>query len=437
MRVVATGWLIAASLLSWAAAAEPALRVEAEFRHYPQLPEPREGGSLALGLASTWQDDSGDWQAVGELFGRWDGNDAARTHADIREAYLQWLGEGREASIGLRQQVWGVVESRHLVDILNQTDFVEDLESEHKLGQPLLQLALESEDRGRLDAFLLPYFRERTFPGPRGQPRVPIPIDESLTRYESPRGRRHLDTALRYQHRWGGLDWGLSWFSGTAREPTLPICLRQGSGFEGTEEGPRCDLVGLDQQGTALTPLLQQLGLAPSDEQARAEVIRNLLVIPVYPQLEQLSLDALWALDRWALKLEALQRRREGERSTAWVAGVEYFIGNALGSGWNLGLVGERLRDDRDDLLSTRFDDEWFAGLRVGFNDRRSSSLLLGLLADARGRDRVLQLEAQTRPAPGFRLSMTLRSFDRVPGDELTGFLRNEDGLQLRLERFF
>ena len=69
---------------------------------------------------------------------------------------------------------WGVTELRHLVDIINQTDLVENLDGEQKLGQPMVQLTL-LKDWGTLDFFAMPYFRERTFTGPDGRPRPRSP----------------------------------------------------------------------------------------------------------------------------------------------------------------------------------------------------------------------------------------------------------------------
>ena len=44
--------------------------------------------------------------------------------------------------LGLRKVYWGVTESQHLVDVINQTEGVENLDGEDKLGQPMLNLAL-------------------------------------------------------------------------------------------------------------------------------------------------------------------------------------------------------------------------------------------------------------------------------------------------------
>ncbi|MEZ5504417.1 MAG: AMIN domain-containing protein [Halioglobus sp.] len=67
---------------------------------------------------------------------RYDANDAKRTHADIRELY--WQIDYRQISFkaGIDVVFWGVAESQHLVDIINQTDLVENLDGEDKSASP-------------------------------------------------------------------------------------------------------------------------------------------------------------------------------------------------------------------------------------------------------------------------------------------------------------
>ena len=68
-------------------------------------------------------------------------HDSSRTHFDIRE--LTWVkaAEQWEFRLGIRKVFWGVTESRHLVDIINQRDMVENSDGEDKLGQPMINFA--------------------------------------------------------------------------------------------------------------------------------------------------------------------------------------------------------------------------------------------------------------------------------------------------------
>ena len=75
-------------------------------------------------------------------FIRIDQGDSRRTHVDIRE--LTWVraADTWEFRAGIRRVFWGVAESNHLVDVINQTDLIENIDTEDKLGQPMLNLAL-------------------------------------------------------------------------------------------------------------------------------------------------------------------------------------------------------------------------------------------------------------------------------------------------------
>ena len=55
-------------------------------------------------------------------FLRVDGQDDKRTHFDLREAYWRRRGEQWDVTIGLDRVFWGVTESRHLVNIINNID---------------------------------------------------------------------------------------------------------------------------------------------------------------------------------------------------------------------------------------------------------------------------------------------------------------------------
>ena len=121
--------------------------------------------------------------------------DSRRSHADIRE--LSWVHAARDWELltGISKVYWGVMEAAHLVDIINQTDQVVNIDGEDKLGQPMLNLSL-IRDWGVVDLFLLPGFRERTFPSKDGRPRFAIPIDNDVI-YESGAENLHTDVAVR------------------------------------------------------------------------------------------------------------------------------------------------------------------------------------------------------------------------------------------------
>jgi hypothetical protein len=153
-----------------------------------------------------------------EPFFRLDQYDEERNHADIRELKALKVYDNWEIEGGIGQVFWGVAEGNHLVDIINQTDFLEGIDGEDKLGQPLLRFS-RIFDQTTLSGFILPGFRERQFLGEESRFSLPFPIDSDDAQFESDKENKHVDYALRYSGYAGLMDYGLSWFDGTARDP--------------------------------------------------------------------------------------------------------------------------------------------------------------------------------------------------------------------------
>jgi hypothetical protein len=417
--------------------------LEAQGRFFYEAP----GTPMPAAAAATLEFFQG-WDAdkqriVGELFGRYDDGDDARTHDDVRELYYQVIGDDFEFRLGARRVYWGVTESRHLVDIVNQSDLVEDIDLKAKLGQPMMNLAL-IRGFGTVDVYLLPYARARTFPGPEGWPRLPFPVNANEAMYESPQAQRHLDLAARWAGSAGPLDFGLSWFDGTAREPRLLGCLRRGSSYMGTQfapNGPNCDpasaFSGADAPPEQLVPILQALGLAPSDEEAAQAVRDAIVLVPFYDRLQQASLDGQYVTGSLALKIEALHRQQRGAGTWAGVTGFEYTFGDVWGSGVDVGALGEYLYDERDDFLNVLFDDEVFVGTRVALNDVAGTSVLAGVIGSRENfRNRLASVEASRRLADDWRVSLKARLFAELPDDSIASFLEKQDFATLSLEYF-
>jgi hypothetical protein len=197
--------------------------ISGEIRYFPQAPlDPRqfEGSDLSISAQpeyyTSW--DNGDQSFIFTPYLRWDQYDDQRTHADIRELAWSKISNTWELNIGLRQVFWGVTESQHLVDIVNQTDLVDNIDGEDKLGQPMINLKL-IQDWGTLGLFVLTGFRERTFPGVEGRLRTNPPVDIDNPIYESSDEDRHIDFAARWSHFIDIWDIGLSYFYGTSRDP--------------------------------------------------------------------------------------------------------------------------------------------------------------------------------------------------------------------------
>ena len=325
-------------------------------------------------------------------FARWDEHDAERSHTDIRE--LSWLKvfEYSELRVGLRKVFWGVSESQHLVDVINQSDAVEGLDGEDKLGQPMINYALIN-DWGTLDLFVLPYFRERTFPGVNGRLRSSPYVDTSSPIYESSEKEKHVDYAARWMQIFGNWDIGLSYFSGTSRDPSFQT--------------------GLDSNGSV--------------------VLR-----PVYNQLQQTGLDLQATMDAWLWKVEYVNRKIKDENYNASTAGFEYTFYGVLDSSSDIGLVVEYLYDDRNKKATTPFQDDVMMGLRWTKNDTKDTSLLFGVIADRNDRSRLYSIEASRRIAESWKLNIEARVFDGFTDSSNPLYaLRDDDFVQLEIGYYF
>ncbi len=209
-------------------------RLSLEARWYPETgahPGQRAHASGFVAAPEFYLEDAGGGSFTLAPYFRYDAGDPDRSHADLREAYLLLFGAAGagewELRLGVDRVFWGVAESRHLVDIVNQTDLVEHPDEESKLGQPMAHLTL-SGDWGAAELFALPYHRARTWPGRRGRLRPPFVVDGPRTR-AGPEWR--LDVAARYSRGLGPLDIGVSAFDGTGREPFLRPAADSGGAF--------------------------------------------------------------------------------------------------------------------------------------------------------------------------------------------------------------
>ena len=180
-------------------------RVSAEGRWFPEAGAFAGQRSLASGFVAAprlYLEDVDGRSFTFAPFFRYDDADPRRTHFDVHEAYLLLFGEigesGWELRLGVDQLFWGVTESQHLVDIVNQVDFVEHPNGEAKLGQPMAH-ATWFGDWGTFEVFGMPYHRARTFQGRNGRLRLPFVVDNEHIEYESGAGPWHLGPRLSIQ----------------------------------------------------------------------------------------------------------------------------------------------------------------------------------------------------------------------------------------------
>jgi hypothetical protein len=345
--------------------------------------------SVAATIELRWRNADDDQRASIIPYLRWDAEDEERSSLDLREAYWAWEAESFELLVGANTVFWGVTESVHLVDVLNQTDAVADIDGEDKLGQPMVNLAMQ-RDWGLLNFYVMPYFRERTFAGADGRLRTPLPVDTDRAQYESSAEEKHVDLALRYSHYVGDVDIGLSLFSGTSREPRLLP----------------------DADGTAL--------------------------LPHYDQINQFGVDLQYTHDAWLWKLESIVRDGYDDTFIAAVGGFEYTLYQVGESTADVGLLLEYQYDGRGEFEPlTIADNDVFAGARLALNDTQDTAVLAGVGYDVDTNEMFVNVEAERRLGEDYVLELRARAFSGARQDNPTYTLSRDDYLQLQLSRYF
>jgi hypothetical protein len=364
------------------------------WQQSPQAQRSKGQSSLRLEAEYFLDCNNGDKQLVIEPFLRLDNVDDERSHVDIRQLLWSKLSDNSEFSVGIGRVFWGVTESQHLVDVINQTDGVENIDGEDKLGQPMVRYSYFN-DYGTFDAFLLPYFRTRTFAGEDSRLTGGVLVDNDNEVFQSSSEETHLDFALRYSNTIGDLGIGLSWFSGTSREPDL----------------------------------------------FRLFDPRALSTTPYYALIDQYGVDLQLTTDAWLFKLEAIQRDHSDSQTEDFAAatiGSEYTFVGIFGSVYDLGALAEYSWDQRDQNSSSLFQNDIFIGARLVLNDISDSQLLFGFAQDLdESSSHTVFVEAATRLNSKLTATIEVRYFESDdPRDRLFRF-RNDSFVQVGLELYF
>ena len=368
------------------------LEVEAEYRyfykdaafngqksHFPSI-------AFKPEYAASWNKGYESINFTG--FFRFD-QDNKRTHWDIRELFYQKAQDKWELSIGLKKVYWGVTESNHLVDIINQTDAVESFDGEDKLGQPMVQFNWTTDNYGSFDFFYLPHHRKRNFAGEDGRLRFPIILDKDDLSYESGAEEWRQDLAFRWSHYIGAFDIGVSHFHGNGREP----------------------LFTFDALGN---------------------------INAFYPVINQTGLDLQVTHNAFLWKFESIYRSSKAQDFFALVAGLEYTFSNIDGNGLDIGVLGEYLYDERDELALNSLQNDMFFGSRIAFNDIQDTSILIGGMMDMESSSKILSFEASRRIGSSWKAEVEARVFSSIDKQELLLSNFKEDSfLRFTLSKFF
>ena len=275
--------------------------------------------------------------------------------------------------------------------MINQTDFAQSADGEVKLGQPMVKFS-HSSAWGIIDAFVLPYFRERIFPGVDSPLSGGVEVtDEAL--YESDDEQNHIDYALRYSQYFGDWDIGLYYFNGTNREPIMtPVDL------------------------TSTPPIVQ----------------------PFYDLLSQYGATVQATLGAWLWKREAVYREDSRFDYSAVSAGLEYTLFAITDTGADVGILYEYNYDGREAEATTVLQNDSFLGLRFTLNDIQDTNFLFGLGQDmSYVNSRMAFVEANRRFGERLRVTLDARSFISEAADQQLASLNDADYLSLEFEYFF
>jgi len=369
--------------------------VEAEGRLFTQsspYPQPDDWTmSFAVEPKLEYISDNSNSQFIFRPFARVDIHDRDRSHFDIRE--LKWVGtkDRWQATVGINSVFWGVTESNHLVNILNQNDILEDIDQEDKLGQPMVTVSYDS-DFGVFSGYIMTYFREQRFPGQEGRLRMPLPVDYSQTQYQAGSDKWHADWAVRWSHVIGNVDVGLYHFRGTSRDPIF--------------------LNGTDGEG-------------------------NPVLIPRYNLINQTGLDLQATFEDLLIKFESIAWGGPGANYWAMTGGFEYTFYGMFGNDSDISVLSEYLYDDRGERATTPFEDDLFVGVRWAANDIDSTEVLFGTIFDLNTSAKFLNVEGSRRIGDSWKVTLDARFFLGVPVTDPIYPQSRDDFIQLRLARYF
>lgn len=326
----------------------------------------------------------------GEIFARLAQPGAARDQLEVREALALFSPGPAAVDIGVTTVFWGVAESRHLVDIINQPDYREDIDGDTKLGQPMVRLGYPLREWGFLELFVMTGVRAFRFPDGDARPAAPLDIS-GRTRYDAERDRWSLDYAARWEHHVGALEWAVSYFHGTSREPQL---------LPGGVNG-------------------------------------RLTLLPLHDLIDQVGVELQWTRGDWLWKAEGILRGGQGPTFGATTLGFEHTTWGVLGSESDLGVLAEFSYDGRRNQTFNIYDEDAFAGLRLSFNDVAGTELLAGVLADLESGSSLATIEASRRLGSGWTLELVGRAFHSDdPADPIHWF-RRDDHLQTTVGYYF
>lgn len=338
----------------------------AEAYYYPE--EGAQGQSQqSIGFHLESEFFHADTNITFQPFFRFDSMDSDRTHADIRELTWQHSNDYSEYMVGISRVFWGRMEFTNFVDVINQTDLIEDPSGKTKLGQPMTYAAYEFEE-GLFEFYLLFGFRALEHPGEDGRLRFPMIVDDDNAVYNGSSDKPAAaspDFAFRWSRPIGDYtEIALSQFKGLSRDPTYR--------FNGDLIDPR--------------------------------------LTPFYDDMHQTGIELEVIYEGWAFKLESIYVDQDNAHHYAAGAGVEYTFFDLFDSGQDLTAIVEYLYDSRGENAPTFIENDLLFGGRWSANNLGGTESIFGVLYDPKTEEQLFTLEATHRIGEQITIELVLQS---------------------------
>jgi hypothetical protein len=306
---------------------------------------------------------------------------------DVRELFWQYRRGQWSLLAGMNRVFWGATESRHAIDIVNQSDMRENYIGDVKMGQLMVVASLQRA-WGQLEFYALPVFRPRAFPQNDDRPRILLPVTDEEVVDDPP-----LDVAGRVSISRGDVDVHAFYFHGVNREPNLI---------------PVFDASGAP---TALKPM--------------------------YRTIDQVGGDVQYARGPWLFKGELMHRRTPDAQFQAAVGGFEYGLTRVFGSASDLSLLSEYQFDNRPDT-------EWpapaargiYAGLRLALNDTGSSEVKAGVVHDLKSHSWLIKADFTRRLTDHWGLTVAYSGFRNVSNSRALADFARDSHSTITLRRY-
>lgn len=257
-----------------------------------------------------------------KIFANWDSADDNRRYTDIRQVKVSGRWGNISAAAGIETFFWGVSESINLVNVINQSDIRESLDTKVKQGQTFASLSYRLA-AGELAVYFLPTFTARDFPL---RPAYGLPISEKNTFEDNKEDGGIAARGLFYVD---DLEFAVGYFSGTRRDPLL----------------------------------------IPSQQTKQ--------LIPYYIQTDNLLFDAVYLTDLLTYKWEFKTGREFEHGFVASNIGIEYPLYVFEDTIQDLVVITEYVFDDRGDRAESHGQNDLFIGTKFEFAENAAQIRLL------------------------------------------------------------